>query len=331
MAYIFSLLPVLFFLASLYFFDSFKLVAKSKLIICIFWGILAAIISFYINEAVFTNFHLSFDHFTKYVTPLTEEIAKSLIVILLLIRKQVGFTIDAAIYGFASGAGFALTENIFYLIQLENPSGLIVWILRGFGTAIMHGGTTAIFAMLLMGGIQRHKKVFLSLWPGLLAAYLLHSLFNHFLLNPYLQTIFLLIIWPVVFMVVFRRSTLMLQNWLEIEFSSEVDMLRMIRVGKFRQTKAGSYLDSLKKYFDPETIVDLYCYVSLYLELSIKAKRNMMLRENGFKALPEAGLEEKLKELKQLRKQVGKTGEMALQPLVRMNHREIWKLNLLKH
>jgi hypothetical protein len=105
----------------------------------------------------------------------------------------------------------------------------------------------------------------------------------------------------------------------------------MIRLGKLGHTKAGAYLVSLKKHFSPEMIVDLYCYISLCLELSIKAKRNLMLKENGFPVIDEPGLQEKLTELRQIRRQIGKAGEMALQPLVRMKYREIWKLNLLKN
>ena len=48
--------------------------------------------------------------------------------------------IDAAIYGFAVGAGFAFIENIYYLHSLEHHK-IVVWIIRGLGTAVMHGGT----------------------------------------------------------------------------------------------------------------------------------------------------------------------------------------------
>ena len=60
---------------------------------------------------------------------------------------KIGFMVDSAIYGFAVGAGFAFVENIYYLQSLENAN-LFLWIIRGFGTAVMHGGTTAVFAIL---------------------------------------------------------------------------------------------------------------------------------------------------------------------------------------
>jgi protease PrsW len=331
MELLFSFFPVLFFLISLYLFDSFKLVGKAMLIFCMLWGIFAAGVSYYINNAISSGFLPDHQILSRYVAPFTEEILKSLVIILLVSVKKIGFTVDAAIYGFAAGTGFALAENLVYLFQLGDQPAMVVWVLRGFGTALMHGGNTAVFAMLLMGGIQRDKPVYFSVWPGLLAAYILHSAYNHFFVNPFLQAIVLLLVWPVVFIAVFQKSNLLIQEWLEIEFSSEVELLRMIRLGKLGHTKAGAYLVSLKKHFSPEMIVDLYCYISLCLELSIKAKRNLMLKENGFPVIDEPGLQEKLTELRQIRRQIGKAGEMALQPLVRMKYREIWKLNLLKN
>jgi len=129
---------------------------------------------------------------------------------------------------------------------------------------------------------------------------------------------------------VFRISNSRLQHWLEIEFNSEIELLAMIRQGKLSDTKAGKYLLSVKDRFDPATVVDLYCYLALYLELSIKAKRNLMLRESGFPIIIEPDLDSKLQEIKQLRKQIGRVGEFALAPLIRMNYRNLWKLNQLE-
>ncbi|PKP53911.1 MAG: hypothetical protein CVT92_01745 [Bacteroidetes bacterium HGW-Bacteroidetes-1] len=331
MEIIFSLLPVLIFLICLYLLDSFKLVSSKMLIICLVWGVVAALISYYTNTWLSKQFSLDYSVFSKYVAPLNEEFVKAVFIIYLISRQKIGFSVDAAIYGFAAGAGFALAENIVYLIRLMNEPEIVIWIIRGFGTAMMHGGCTAIFSMLLIGGVQREKPLALAFFPSLAAAYLLHSGFNHFFLNPYLQTVLIFVILPVVFTIVFQKSNSVLQDWLEIEFSNEVELLRMIKQGSFTSTKAGDYLISLKKHFDAEMILDLYCYISLYLELSIKAKRNLMLKENGFAVIEEPDIMEKLNELQQLRKQIGKLGELAMQPLVRMKHRELWKLNQLRN
>ena len=66
---------------------------------------------------------------------------------------RIGFLVDAAIFGFAVGTGFALAENLYYL-HLAAEAGMGTWIVRGFGTALMHGGATALFAVM---GLARDR------------------------------------------------------------------------------------------------------------------------------------------------------------------------------
>lgn len=330
MAFIFGFLPVVLFLGCLFLLDSFKLVKIRLLILCLVWGILSAGLSYLVNSIVSENFNIGFDAFSRWVAPFIEELLKVMLIFLLLSRKQIGFMIDAAIYGFSIGAGFALAENMYYIISLGEQFDIALSIVRGFGTAIMHGGTVAVFSMLLIEEMQRTNKLFSSALPGLIIAIVLHSAFNQFMLNPLLQALLIITVLPVAFYIVFARSTKNLQQWLELEFSNEVEMLRMIRVGRFTETKSGKYLASLKNHFSPEIVVDMYCFISLYIELSIKAKRNLMLKETGFDIIIEEDIAGKLTELRHVRKNIGKAGEMALLPLVRISYRELWKLNQLK-
>ena len=60
-------------------------------------------------------------------------------------------------------------------------AGLGTWIVRGFGTAIMHGGATAIFAVMSLSHARararaRRSRAFV---PGFALAVVLHSAFNH--------------------------------------------------------------------------------------------------------------------------------------------------------
>ncbi len=327
MALAFGFLPVLLFLVCLFMLDSFKLVRTFWLVICLGWGMLAALLSYFANQGFANAFDLDFLMLSRYIAPVSEELIKGLIVFFLISRKKAGFMIDAAIYGFAAGTGFALAENSWYYWQLGSGFDVILAIVRGFGTALMHGGTTAIFAILYTEGMQRSTKAWLPILLGFGTAALIHSLFNHFLLNPMLQTMLIVVVLPVCMYMIFLYSTKHLQQWLEVAFSTEVDLLRMIRQGELSGSRAGQYLSSLKSHFSPEVLVDMYCYFSLYLELSIKAKRNLLLREGGFPVMVEPDIKDKLAEFRHLRRKIGKAGEMALMPLVRMKQRELWELN----
>lgn len=329
MKIILSLMPVLLFLTGLFLMDSFKLVSKPHLFWALTWGMVAAGLAYYLNEFITNKFQLEYANFTRYIAPFPEELLKSLLIFVLLFRKKIGFSVDAAIYGFASGAGFSLAENIVYMYYLGDEPNIMLWLMRGFGTAVMHGGCTAILAMWMIGGIQREKNIILTLLTGLLMVYVIHSLFNHFLLNPFLQTLLIFLMLPVLFTLVFQQSNRQLQDWLEMEFSSEVELLRMIRQGRLSDTRAGSYLATLREHYEPAMMVDLLNYMALYLDLSIKAKRNLMLKEQDLPLLVESDTNDKLLELKTLKRLIGKTGELSLQPLIRMRYRDLWKLNTL--
>lgn len=147
--------------------DNFKLVRKSVLSICLLWGIASAVAAYFLNTAIVGNFYYVFDDFSRFIAPLSEELIKALIIFILVSCRKIGFTVDALIYGFSVGTGFALFENMFYLWNLITTEYFATWIIRGFGTALMHGGATALMAAILMTGIQRNKPFIVSVWPGL--------------------------------------------------------------------------------------------------------------------------------------------------------------------
>ena len=74
----------------------------------------------------------------------------------------------------------------------------------------------------------------------------------------------------------------------------------------------------------------MYCYITLYLELELAAKRNMMCREAGIDVPPSNDAEDKFKELKALRKRIGRGGLSALSPICSLKMRDLWTLGQSK-
>jgi len=199
-----SLLPVIVFLFCLFLLDSFKLVSKILISISVFWGLLSVVIAYYINTEISDLLNLNFTSFTRYLAPIIEEILKSCLIIYLFYKKKIGFAIDAIIYGFAVGTGFALLENIYYLLNLSDPN-IFVAIVRGFGTALMHGGCTALFALIAVNLIQQDKKLLLVCLISIIPSIVLHSAFNHVFFNPFIQTAIVFAVLPIVFNMVFVK------------------------------------------------------------------------------------------------------------------------------
>ncbi len=146
---------------------------------------------------------LDFSSYSHYAAPVIEETLKALALAYLFARNRIGFLIDAAIMGFAVGTGFALVENI-YLIQAFPAANIGVWIIRGFGTAMMHGSATALFAMIAQWLIEhRVRPIVLAYIPALAAAIALHTGFNLLGASPLAATAVLLVAVPVALILVF--------------------------------------------------------------------------------------------------------------------------------
>lgn len=329
-----SILPVLVFLGLLVLIDSYKLVALRAILLSTLAGVLAALASYAINGAARPALGLDFSHYSRYIAPVVEETLKAAFIVYLLQQHKVGFVVDAAIHGFGIGAGFALLENLIYLSM--NPGAPPwTWVVRGFGTAIMHGGTTAILAMISRTLLDRPDAFRLRLvLPGLGLAVVLHSLYNHFLVNPILATAVIVLVFPLVAVVVFQQSERAARGWVGEGFDSDQELLQAVNEGRVSGTPVGKYITTLRSRFAPEVIVDMMCLLRLRAELAIRVKGILMMREAGFEPPPDSTLKDqvkaKLTELRYLEKSIGKTGLIALHPFLHTSTRDRWQLTVLE-
>lgn len=324
-----GLLPVCCFLAALVYLDSYKLVPLRWILRAIGLGAAAGLLSYPVNVGFLELLDLEFVTLTRYVAPVVEEILKALIIIVLIRNNRVGFLVDAAIFGFAVGAGFAIFENLYYL-QTVPDMALGTWIVRGFGTAIMHGGATAIFAVVSHTLMRQHvTRGRIILLPGLVVAIVVHSLFNHYFFNPLVNTLVTLASLPILFTIVFQHSEKAVSDWLGVGFDADTELLELINSGDFSTSHVGMYLHSLKERFDGPVLVDLLCYLRLSTELSMRAKGLLMMREQGF--MNKAGEETrgKLEEMKYLESSIGTTGMLAMRPFMRMSQEDLWQFYML--
>jgi len=313
-----AFLPVTLFLMALLYLDSFKLVRPRVLVELIIIGCLAAAASLLINYWLL-RLGVSRYLLTHYDAPAVEEILKAIPILVMLRDRQIGFLIDAAICGFAVGTGFALTENLYFVSSLAAAPPAL-WIVRGFGTAIMHGGTTAIMAMTTKALGGRWAGV------GIGVAFGLHSLFNHFVLSPAISTLVIILVLPPLMVLVFAQSERYVRQWVGTGFDLDVALLKAMDSGEFAESGAGRYLQSLRNHFDGAVLADMLCYLRLQSELSLRVKGLMMLRESGFPVKKDVEVHEKLTELRYLRGSIGKVGELALSPLLR----DVWQLHMLE-
>lgn len=325
-----GLLPVLAFLGALVWLDSYKLVRLRTVLAVIAAGSLAAWAALYLNGWLIGALGVELQTYSRYVAPLVEETLKALVIVYLFHTNRIGFLVDAAIMGFAVGAGFALVENFYYL-QQHGSAQPGVWVVRGFGTAIMHGGVAAMFAIMAQTLTERQMKIGLLYYlPGLVVAVVLHSVFNHFLVAPVLQAAGTLLVLPPLLQFVFRRSARTLHAWLELDFDADARLIETITSGEFRESKIGRFLDDVRTKFEGPVVVDMLCYLRVYTELAIRAKAVLMARENGLELPMDEGTREKFAELRYLERSIGKTGCLAMRPFLIMERKDLWQLQVLE-
>jgi RsiW-degrading membrane proteinase PrsW (M82 family) len=323
------LLPVLAFLGVLVYFDSFKLLHGKLLVGLILLGLASALASYYANTAIYHAMDVEFVVYSRFVAPWVEESLKALPLVYLLRTRKLGLPIDAAIAGFAVGAGFALLENALYLHMRPDLSAIAI-ILRGFSTAVMHGGATAVFGMVAVAFADRspHGGAWLLL-PALAAAAVLHGTYNLLLAWPVLAVALVLVVLPLVFRSVFKASEHHLREWLESGLNANAELLRMINRGELLSSPLGRHFKLLRARFEGEALGDMLCLLRVHAELSMRAKGLLVMKEMGLEVELDAETRSRMQELQMLENSLGQTGMLAIRPLLAVTGKDLWQLQLL--
>jgi protease PrsW len=324
-----SITPVLVFLFVLTMLDTYRLVRMKNILRAILAGCAAALVCYFLNIAILRALGPYARWYAWLGLPLVEEIAKAAYLLWLIRTNRVGFMVDAAISGFAIGAGFALVENI-YFIERFGGGSLVTWAIRGFGTAMMHGGTTAIVGIIATRMVEHGgSRLLANSMPGLLLAAAIHAFYNSSLVSPIVGSAAVLLGLPVLIWLIFERSEKNLRDWVGEKLDKDIDLLHMMTTGAFIDSPAGRYLRGLQETFPFETVCDMLCYLQLSLELSARAKGDLLRKEIGFPVEPDPEVASQFKEMAFLEHSIGPVGKRALAPLLPRSSRDLWELKQL--
>jgi len=323
-----ALLPVIGFLAALFFMDSFKLVPPRAVLLALLAGVAAAVLSLWLWPSLLVP-GMSSDVASRYIAPLLEESLKASIIVFLLLRGRAGFLVDAAVLGFAVGSGFALAENILYLHAWPQAS-LALWLVRGFGAAMLHGGTTSIFAIVARALTDRYpRQPHVAFLLPLLAVIVIHSAFNHLPLPPAGLAALIMLVLPLLLIAVFDRSERATREWMGAGMDLDIEVLQLVASEHFGLTRFGQYLQELRSRFPAIVVADMYCLLRLELELSVQARAFVMARDAGLELRADEDLADSLAERAYLQQSIGRTGLLALRPLQVTSSRDRWHRHVL--
>lgn len=324
-----ALIPVVLFLGVLILLDTFKLAHPATIVNALLWGVVAAFLSSVAYDAIIHTGAISAESLTLYAAPCFEDTLKALFVAYLLVQRRIGFPVDAAVLGFAVGCGFALVENVHFLLSLSSASPTL-WFVRGLGTAVLHGATTAIFAMMAKTSVDRRGVgSVVAYLPGLMIAIALHSAFNHVLLPPVAMTGLLLLVLPLIVLAVFQRSERATREWIGAGLDLDIELLRLVTSEDFAYTRFGKYLNELRNRFPAHVVVNMFCLLRIELELAVQAKALLLVRDAGADIPVHPDAFAAMDEVQYLRKSIGRTGLLALRPLHVTTDRDAWHKYLL--
>ena len=329
--YICSLVPILLFILTLLVMDSFSLTNWKRLTTTTVNGALCYFAWHFLGEVTGLEGNM-------FAVPVFEELLKGLIIFILIARKKIALLGDATIYGAAVGAGFGLAENVMYLVAstelIVDSETILEAMLRGFEAAVMHIGCTTLLAVMLI--MIKHERFGKGFWRqniavimAFLAAFIVHFVHNEAPVPPVIMTAVLVVYFVISKRSMFKKNARQIHEWIDDCINNEIALLGAIRNGQLATTNAGQYLLTLKESFDGATFFDMCCFISEYLELSIAAKSNLILKEAGLPINKDPLNKSRIAELKALKKRIGYTGLNALAPIVQMKAVDNWVVNEL--
>ncbi len=315
--------------------DTFNLISAREIAFLLLAGGALAALSFFANWRVMDGFPIGFSAHSRYVAPVIEESLKAAPLILLFAQNRIGFKVDAAIAGFAVGAGFSVIENIWYLFTITDAN-VSAWLVRGFGTAIMHGGATAIFAIISHEMTERQSESSaahykfnpLLFTPGLITAIVIHSVFNHFPHQPLVIMALTLLLAPATIFLALIRSDRATQQWLAADRAAHEQLLAEIRAGHFAETPRGQAINAIAAKLG-EKAQDARAYVELKTELILRAEELIHAAQSGQATALTPEDKMKFAKLESLELTLGRTTLAALAAPLGFTRNDLWELSRL--
>jgi RsiW-degrading membrane proteinase PrsW (M82 family) len=318
--------------------DVFNLIPMADIALLVVVGSALALISYLANWSVMEGFPIGWGSYTRYMAPIIEESLKAAPIIFLFARNRLGFKLDAAIAGFAVGAGFSMAENLWYLGTLSGTN-VTDWLVRGFGTAIMHGAATALFAVISHEWSEKQSETSATQYrfqpqlfvPGLLVAMFVHSAFNHFPAQPLVAMVLTLLLAPMTLFFTLARSERATRQWLASDAAAHRQVLDDIRAGRFAESKTGGALRDQLGGIKNISSEDVMAYVELKMELVLRAEESILATHEGAAAAPAGETErEKFERLDTLEQRLGKTVVAAIGSRIGFSRNDLYELGRLR-
>jgi RsiW-degrading membrane proteinase PrsW (M82 family) len=332
-----ALIPVLVMLAIFRWLDAFALVSLKEAVVLLLLGAIGALAAWPVSGRLLDTLPIGFSLYSRFIAPWIEEAIKAAIMILLFRVNRIGYKLDAVISGFAIGAGFSVVENIFYLTTFPNY-GTGTWLVRGFGTAIMHGTTLAVLAAIAHEFSERETREaaadydFSLMWfiPGYGVAVALHTAFNQFPDRPMIAMMAAILVAPIALIFILNLGTAEAQRWLAAECAEHRAQVEALRAGRWPEGVAGQKVAALAERLDAESMKRIRRYWELQAWLAAEAEETMMEEAAGDAEFDASAVRAAFAELEGLKRALGRSTFAALRALLPFSRNDQWEVSELR-
>lgn len=184
-----AVVPMLFYLLLLWWFDRYDREPFRLVLLNFFWGAFGAVILSLIAGSILSiGFQLFLSDESSIqlaeaiiIAPFVEEITKGLFLLITIFNKKFDNLTDGLVYGGAIGLGFGMTENFLYFISFTDTIESLIFliVIRSLFSAVMHClSTGTLGAFLALARFSHSKLKFIYPFIGLSVAMLMHFIWN---------------------------------------------------------------------------------------------------------------------------------------------------------
>ena len=157
---------------------------KSRLpVLFVLIGIFVSVFASEVNGLLANLIDIGMYNVTIVITPISEEVIKALPIlyyaILISDKKEHLFTASMA-----TGIGFAVLENAYYLLNYPNFSMLSA-VIRAFGSGLMHGMCTLLVGMGISYVKKKRKMFAVGTFGFLSTSIVYHAIYNILIQSKY--------------------------------------------------------------------------------------------------------------------------------------------------
>ena len=141
----------------------------------------------------------------------------------------------------------------------------------------------------------------------------------------------MLVALPVVVVAVFERSEQATREWVGAGLDLDLTLLQLVMSDGFQATRFGTYLRrAARRVSRAHVVADMFCLLRIELELAVQAKALAdRARKRAWNLPVDDDSMRRWRSASYLRRSIGRTGLLALEPLRVTSHRDYWHHHVL--